>query len=161
MASSQLWTPTSSLLTVAWTLLMSLSDAKAVLSLAKWTKRIWFEDLYMPLIHKRKSTGPNTDPCGAPNVMFDIDGLQFWLRRIVSCYCSCCFYAKQCTTQAILHFLQYLYKHIDSFNAFSLFLDSRKAFDCVNREFLLSKLNSYGIREITLDWFYSYLTNWE
>ena len=37
------------------------------------------------------------------------------------------------TTQAILHFLQYLYKHIDSGNiVFSLFLDFFKAFDCVN-----------------------------
>ena len=38
---------TSSLFTVAWTLLMWQLDAKAVVSSAKWTKRIWFEDLYM------------------------------------------------------------------------------------------------------------------
>ena len=50
---------------------------KTVVSSAKWTKRIWFEDLYMLLIYKRKSTGPNTDPCGTPNVMFDIEELQF------------------------------------------------------------------------------------
>ena len=56
----------------AWTLLMSLSDAKTVVSSAKWTKRIWFEDLYMSLIYKRKSTGPNTDTCGTPNAMFDV-----------------------------------------------------------------------------------------
>ena len=31
----------------------------------------------MSLICKRKSTGPNTDPCGTPNVMFDIEDLQF------------------------------------------------------------------------------------
>ena len=55
---SQLSTPTSSLFTVAWTLLMSLSDAKAVVSSAKWTKRIGFVDIYMSLIYKRKSTGP-------------------------------------------------------------------------------------------------------
>ena len=87
LALSQLSTLISSLFTVVWTLLMSLSDAKTVVSSAKWTKRIWFEDLYMSLIYKRKSTGPNADPCGTPNVMFDTGTAVFnWLRRIVSCY---------------------------------------------------------------------------
>ena len=70
--------------------------------------------------------------------------------------------AKKSTTQAILHFLQYFYKHIDSGNiVFSLFLDFRKAFDCVNHEILLSELNTCGVRGITLDWFRSYQTNRE
>ena len=71
---SQLSTSTSSLFTEAWTLLMSLSDAKTVVSSAKWTKRIWSEDLCMLLMYKRKSTGV---PCGTPNVMFDIEELGF------------------------------------------------------------------------------------
>ena len=41
------------------------------------------------------------------------------------------------------------------------YLDFRQAFDCVSHEILLSKLNTYGIRGITLDWFSSYLTNRE
>ena len=63
--------------TMAWTLSMSLSDAETVLSSAKWTKRIWFEDLCMSLTYKRKSSGPSTEPCRTPNVMFDIEELEF------------------------------------------------------------------------------------
>ena len=37
----------------------------------------------MSLIYKRKSTGPNTEPCGTPNVMFDIEELQF----LIETYC--------------------------------------------------------------------------
>ena len=44
---------------------------------AKWIKRNWSEDLCMSLMYKRKSTGPNTDPCGTPYVMFDIEELEF------------------------------------------------------------------------------------
>ena len=37
----------------------------------------------MSLIYKRKSTGANNDPCGIPNVMFEIEELQF----LVETYC--------------------------------------------------------------------------
>ena len=38
-------------------------------------------------------------------------------------------------------------------------MDLAKAFDCVDHSVLLKKLPYYGFRDISFDWFASYLTN--
>jgi len=43
-------------------------------------------------------------------------------------------------------------------NPRGIFLDLAKAYDILNHEVLLSKLNSYGIRGVTNLWFESYHT---
>ena len=43
--------------------------------------------------------------------------------------------------------------------SFGVIIDLKKAFDTVNHEILLNKLNHYGFRGVINDWFSSYLNN--
>ena len=70
------------------------------------------------------------------------------------------FRSNHSTNSTLLDVTDYILKNMNDGKATAaIFLDLRKAFDTVNHKILFSKLYDYGIRNHTLNWFISYLSN--
>ena len=70
------------------------------------------------------------------------------------------FRPKHNTSHSLIHFLDKIYSALNSPQpeySSAVFLDLKKAFDCVDINILLKKLNHYGFRGISQSWFFNYL----
>lgn len=74
--------------------------------------------------------------------------------------CQFGFRRGMCTTDAVLELVNDCVEAIDQGSVMiSVFVDLKKAFDTVNHDILLSKMNFMGFRGPVLEWFRSYLSN--
>ena len=79
------------------------------------------------------------------NIIYD---LQFGFRQKFS------------TSHALINLTENIRQALDNgYIACGIFVDLQKAFDTVDHQILLSKLDYYGIRGISNNWFNSYLSN--
>ena len=69
------------------------------------------------------------------------------------------FRQKYSTSHALIHLTDKIREQLDSGNFACGIFDFQKAFDTVDHDILIQKLNHYGIRGVANNWFSSYLQN--
>ena len=98
------------------------------------------EKILEKLMYKRLYTFLNNN-----NIIYN---LQFGFRKQYS------------TSHDLINITENIRKALDDRNiGYGVFVDFQKAFDTVDHQILLAKLNHYGIRGVSNDWFKYYLSN--
>ena len=86
--------------------------------------------------------------------------LKFVENHSILCNNQFGFREKHSTYMALLNIVDHITEQLDSKSfVLGIFIDLSKAFDTIDHQILINKLENYGIRGTALDWFKSYLSD--